>query len=258
MNNSLPKFYERIKNASTYKESRIILALDILPRSDLKDFAKKVITLLEEYICAIKVNFHLILPLSSSDILEINEVAHSYGLQSIADIKLNDISSTNEIAIDYLLKMGFDAVVINPFVGKTALQLAVKQAHRDNCGIIALVYMSYAEARESFGIKIINTMQGRNKIANMYNLFLHHAYLSAVDGIVIGATQTDILREIYNNNPKKIPIYSPGIGAQGGNIIDAAKNGTDFFIVGRSIINSKYPIKEVIEIKNKISGIYRS
>ena len=37
-------------------------------------------------------------------------------------------------------------------------------------------------------------------------------------------------------------IYSPGIGTQGGKIKSALNAGTDFFIVGRTILNAKNPI----------------
>src|SRR3712207_7902784 len=40
----------------------------------------------------------------------------SFGLQSIADIKLNDIETTNAVAVDHLIKMGFDAAIANPFI----------------------------------------------------------------------------------------------------------------------------------------------
>ena len=83
-------FSQRITEVSSIKRSRIILALDLTQRSNLES-ALKTISLLEKYICAIKVNFHLILPLSSSELSEVNRLVHSYGLQSVADIKLNDI-----------------------------------------------------------------------------------------------------------------------------------------------------------------------
>ena len=100
--NKLPSFRERIDICSYNKRSKVVLALDPLFRTDLMEFVKTVIVLLEKYICAIKINFHLILPLSISQMSEINELIHSYQLQSIADIKLNDIPRTNEVAIDYL------------------------------------------------------------------------------------------------------------------------------------------------------------
>jgi orotidine-5'-phosphate decarboxylase len=247
----LSSFRERIGNSSKYKNSQIVLSLDPSPRSDLIRFVKETITLLKEHICAIKMNFHLILPLSISQISEINDLIHSYELQSIADIKLNDIISTNEIAIGYLLKMGFDAVIVNPLIGKNALQFAVNQANKMNAGIIALIYMSHPGAKEGFGINVIKQAKNsNNKITSMYKVFLEYAYTSQVDGIVVGATQIDILKEI--SSQKKAPIYSPGFGTQGGDIKQAAKSGTDYFIIGSSIIGSKDPLNVVKEIQRQI------
>src|SRR5205823_9712090 len=124
--------------------------------------------------------FHLILPLSISLITGINNLIHSFELQSIADIKLNDIISTNEIAIGYLLKMGFDAVIVNPLIGKNALQFAVDQAHEQNAGIIALIYMSHAGAKEGFGINVIKKakINSNNKVMTMYKVVRDYAYTS--------------------------------------------------------------------------------
>jgi orotidine-5'-phosphate decarboxylase len=250
----LSSFRERIDNSSKYKNSQIVLSLDPSPRSDLIGFFRAIITLLEKYVCAIKINLHLILPLSLSQITEINNLIHSYELQSIADIKLNDIISTNEIAIGYLLKMGFDAVIVNPLIGKNALQFAVDQAHGQNAGIIALIYMSHPGAKEGFGINVIKKAKvNNNKVTTMYKVFLDYAYTSQVDGIVVGATQIDILKEI--SSQKKTPIYSPGFGTQGGDIKQAAKTGTDYFIIGSSIIGSKDPLNVVKEIRSQTCRI---
>src|SRR6188472_958395 len=222
----LHSFRERIDNSSKYKNSQIVLSLDPSPRSDLIGFVRAIITLLEKYICAIKINFHLILPLSISQITGINNLIHSFELQSIADIKLNDIISTNEIAIGYLLKMGFDA----------------------------LIYMSHPGAKEGFGINVIKKAKiNNNKVTTMYKVFLDYAYTSQVDGIVVGATQIDILKEI--SSQKKTPIYSPGFGTQGGDIKQAAKTGTDYFIIGSSIIGSKDPLNVVKEIRSQTCRI---
>jgi orotidine-5'-phosphate decarboxylase len=245
--NKLSSFRERIDICSNNKRSKIVLALDPLYRTDLVEFVKTIIILLERYICAIKINFHLILPLSFSQMSEINDLIHSYQLQSIADIKLNDIARTNEVAIEYLLKMGFDAVIVNPFMGREALQAAVDQAHKNQGGVIALIYMSHPGANYGFNINIMN----RN--ATMYKLFLEYACECQVDGIVVGATQINVLKEI--SSQKQVPIYSPGFGLQGGNIQQAAKNGTDYFIIGSLIIRSTNPVNVVKEIQHQISCV---
>jgi orotidine-5'-phosphate decarboxylase len=241
--------------SSRSKKSRIILALDATPRKGLKKFIKSTIRLLEHHICAIKINYHVILPLSLSEITEINRLAHHYGLVSIADLKLNDIKSTNKIAIDYLSMMEFDAVIVNPFMGKDELRFASKQAHKINFGIIALVYMSHPGAEESFGIDVSANKQisgSKQLTTQLYKIFFDYACKSHVDGIIIGATQDKILNELSGH--KELPIYSPGLGKQGGDIAKAANNGTNFFIIGRSIIESKDPLYVVKKIQREISN----
>ena len=116
-------FFERIATVAIEKKSPIVLALDPRPPGNqrLPELAARTICAVEHHICAVKMNFHIILPLSASEILRINKLAHSFGLQSIADIKLNDIETTNAVAVDHLIKMGFDAVIANPFIGRDAL-----------------------------------------------------------------------------------------------------------------------------------------
>ncbi|MGC1929645.1 MAG: orotidine 5'-phosphate decarboxylase / HUMPS family protein [Candidatus Nitrosopolaris sp.] len=233
---------------SSIKRSRIILALDLTHRSDLKESALNTISLLERYICAIKVNFHLILPLSGSELTEINRLVHSYGLQSVADIKLNDIPSTNKIAISHLSYMGFDAITVNPFIGAEGLRDVVVQAHELKCGIIALVYMSHIGARLGFGI---NFLGSNNQVTPLYQKFFQDATTCRVDGVIVGANRLEILNEISRKNDG-IPIYSPGLGTQGGNIKHAAISGADYFIIGRSIIGSKDPLKTVKRLQHQL------
>ena len=225
------------------------------PRKGLKRYVKSTIRLLEHHICAIKINYHLILPLSLSEITEINRLAHRYGLVSIADLKLNDIKSTNKIAIEYLSMMEFDAVIVNPFMGKNELISASKQAHKINFGIIALVYMSHPGAEESFGIDVVSAnkqISGSSQLTQMYKIFFDYASKSHVDGIIIGATQDKILNELSGH--KELPVYSPGLGKQGGDIAKAANNGTNFFIIGRSIIESKDPLGVIQKLQRQISN----
>jgi orotidine-5'-phosphate decarboxylase len=82
---------------------------------------------------------------------------------------------------------------------------------------------------------------------------LEYAYACDVDGIIVGATQVDVLKEI--SFEKRVPIYSPGIGIQGGNLEQAAKNGTDYFIIGSSIIGSDDPLMVVKQLQQVISHL---
>ncbi|MDQ3807074.1 MAG: orotidine 5'-phosphate decarboxylase [Thermoproteota archaeon] len=238
-------FLQRIATAAIEKKSPIVLALDPRPggNQSLPKFAAKTICAVEHHICAVKMNFHIILPLSASEILHINKLVHSLGLQSIADIKLNDIETTNAVAIDHLTKMGFDAAIASPFIGRDTLASLVQKAHKSDAGIIALVYMSHPEAKEGFGLKI----RGRG----LYKMFFERAESAGVDGIVVGATQHEILKKVAG----RLPVYSPGVGTQGGDSEQAIKDGADYLIIGRSIVEAKQPAKVVGEIQNRILSI---
>jgi orotidine-5'-phosphate decarboxylase len=237
-------FRERIAGAAADKRSPIVLALDPpASRRSLPEFAAKTIRAVEQHVCAVKMNFHLVLPLSAHEISRINKLVHSCGLQSIADIKLNDIENTNEVAIEHLTKMGFDAVIANPFIGKGALAALVQKAHRANAGVIALVYMSHPGAKEGFGLEV----GGRG----LYREFLDRAADAGADGIVVGATQLEILRQVA----KQLPVYSPGIGTQGGDAEQAIRSGADYLIIGRSIVETRQPAKAAKEIQNRILSV---
>lgn len=237
-------FHERIAKAAAAKKSPVVLALDPpANKRGLAKFAEKTICAVEQHVCAVKINFHLILPMSAAEISRINKLAHSCGLQSIADIKLNDIENTNEVAVDHLVKMGFDAVIANPFIGKGGLASLVQKAHRLDAGVIALVYMSHPGSKEGYGLEIA----GRG----LYRAFLERAEEAGADGIVVGATQPDILRQVAG----RLPIYSPGVGAQGGDAVQAIENGSDYLIIGRSIVEAKQPAKAAREIKESILSV---
>ena len=245
-------------DAADSKKSTVVLALDPPPfinnndssscsthHQDPLNFAEKIISAVEQHICAIKMNFHLILPLSAWEILQLNNLVHSYGLQSIADIKLNDIENTNEVAVEHLVKMGFDAIIANPFMGKGNMKSAVLKAHKANVGLIALVYMSHADSSEGFGLVI----EGGKPL---YKIFLERACDVGADGIVVGATQTEILKQVAEQG---LPVYSPGVGAQGGDIEKAIKSGADYVIIGRLIIAADQPTKVAKEFQNRILAI---
>ena len=77
---------------------------------------------MHKFLCGIKLNFHVLLPLGKKEIIKINKTAHQYGLLTIADIKLNDIGNTNQITSKKLWKFGFDAIIINPIMGPKAIR----------------------------------------------------------------------------------------------------------------------------------------
>src|SRR5436853_4916560 len=145
----------RIRKSASGK-SRIILANDLknLSLEKLESNTIKNIKTLSKFLCAIKFNFHLILPLGTKSLTKINRIAHDAGLQTIADIKLNDIGNTNKITVERLWECGFDAVIVNPIMGLENLRELVKSAHKNKYGIISLVHMSHPGAKLGYRLRV--------------------------------------------------------------------------------------------------------
>lgn len=217
---------------------KVILANDYDP--SVKNLETKTISNIKKlhpYLCAVKLNFHLLLPLSGKQILKINKAAHRYGLQTIADIKLNDIGNTNRVTTENLWNLGFDAVIANPIMGLDSLKNLVKSAHKNGKGVITLCHMSAPEAKLSYDMEV--KMQKKQQL---YQLFLDWALTAKVDGIVVGATFPKIIQYCSKKAGKKLSIFSPGVGTQGGDANEVISSGTNYLIVGRTILNAKKPI----------------
>ena len=236
---SAPKnFNSLLETSSRYTRSKIILALDIDYRNKtdgLLEDAKRLLELTCDRICAIKINFHLIIPLSLSEIRELNDFARERHLISIADIKLNDIENTNRVATEYLWDAGFSGVIVNPFVGfEGGLDSVYKRAHELGKGVISLAYMSHLGAEEGYGLQL---KDGRL----VFDLMIDRANSWGSDGVVLGTTRPDKIQMAKNKLKPEITIICPGSGAQGGNARLALEAGADYLILGRSVVSSPEP-----------------
>lgn len=240
----MASFRTRIGRAAG-DNGRVVLAVDhTCP--DPGERAAEDVELLHRHVCGIKMNLHLLLPLGARQVSEINRAAHRHGLQSIADIKLNDIGETNRVAARRLWDMGFDAVIANPVMGRDALGELVSDAHREDRGVIALCHMSAPHARMSYETDV--RAPGRSKL---YELFLDWAVSQGADGVIAGATFPDVIRYCRDTARGALDIYSPGVGVQGGGAADAVAAGSDYLIVGRSIIGADDPQEAAQEISRQ-------
>ena len=250
-------FGERIKALSEEKKTNMVLALDpSSEKKDILDYVIKQIKNLSGYCCAIKINFHVILPLSRAELQKITKTAHDYKLQVIADLKLNDIYDTNKVVIQQLFSMGFDCLIINPFIGKNSLRTITQYAHSLNFGIITLVYMSHPDALEGYGalVQSGHASQKKDLPLPLYRTFYDNSLLAGVDGIVIGGNRTEVIAEFCSGQTSVLPIYSPGLITQGGDVNKALESGSSFLIIGRAILESDSPVNTLKTIHEMISN----
>ncbi|MEM2081982.1 MAG: orotidine 5'-phosphate decarboxylase [Candidatus Bathyarchaeia archaeon] len=228
------------------KQSNIVLALDfpfhpLEERAQLFVKAQNVLNAVYQYVCAVKINHHLVLPLGTFDgVQKLVTQIHEKGLLAIMDCKINDVGSTNEVIAEYYFAAGFDALIANPFIGwEEGLKPVFEIAHGNQRGIILLNYMSHKGAKEGYGQKIYEEETGR--VTMQYLSFAEKALKWNADGVVVGATYPEKIREIQAILCEKVPIYSPGIGVQGGVAETALAAGARYLIVGREIALAQNP-----------------
>lgn len=229
-------FNSTLSKISSLKRTRLILALDLDHRKDVSKLlqdAKKIVEKTSDYICAVKINYHLMLPLSIRDLSSLNQVVKDQGLLSIADLKLNDIGNTNRVATEYLWDAGFSAVIVNPFVGfEGALDAVFQKAGELGKGVITLAYMSHKGADEGYGLKLTNRR-------TVFGEFLTRAKNWGSSGVILGTTRPDKIRTAREILGKDVKIMCPGSGAQGGDAVASMRAGADYLIFGRAILESR-------------------
>lgn len=239
-------FKAKMEATAKRKASNIILALDFpfhssSKREDLLAKAQGVLKAVYAYVCAVKINHHLVLPLGAFDgVQKLVAHIHEKGLLAIMDCKANDIGATNQVIAEYYYAAGFDALIANPLVGwEEGLEPIFNIARQFKRGVILLAYMSHKGAREGYGQTLYNEKTGIK--TKQYVSFAKKALKWNADGVVVGATYPEKITEIQGILGRRIPIYSPGIGAQGGAAETALKAGARYIIVGRGLTTAQNP-----------------
>lgn len=245
------EFKKFIEESAARHKSPIVLSLD-LTRKDTEDLFKtslRMIRSVSNSICALKINRQLILPLGLHDrVVTLVKEAHKYEIPAIMDAKINDIGHTNEfIASEYFLA-GFDAVTASPFVGyKDGLEPVFRLAKSEQKGVLLLVHMSHKGATEGYGQTVVDLKTGQAR--PQFEIFAERALQWQAEGAIVGATFTDIISRVYAVLGREIPIFSPGVGVQGGSLREALNAGAKYVIVGRSIYESEDPARSAEELR---------
>ena len=240
----MTSFGESMLRSAAKNKSRVVLALDLSGPYDRRlGLAEEVLEATRHGIAAVKVNHHLLLPFGLQGLQGVISLCRKEGLPLIADLKINDIESTNLNIVDSLFDFGFSAVIANPFVGREeGLGKVVERVHSLGGGILFLVYMSHKGAEEGYALRL----EGGEPL---YRVFAERARDWKADGVVVSAKSADKIAETRRVVGKDCLIFSPGIGTQGGDARKGVSSGADFLIVGRSITESADPAKALRDLE---------
>jgi orotidine-5'-phosphate decarboxylase len=137
----------------------------------------------------------------------------------IADAKRGDIGSTSEMyARAILQRLGFDAVTVNPYLGKDSVEPFLQWPEK-GAFVLCLTsnpgakdFQYFTNGSKTLYSKVLEQVQKWNTRQNC--------------GLVAGATHPGELGAIRTSAPH-LPLLIPGVGVQGGELEEAVKLGTD-------------------------------
>ena len=198
--------------------TQLILALDVTEKKD----AVSIASLCAPYIDAIKVGYPLVL----SSGLMIADDLDQLDLPLIADFKVADIPNTNRLIAGQVFSSGFDAIICHGFPGRDSAGACIETAHEYGGECYLVAEMSHPGATEFFHGGVAE------EITRL-------AVDCDADGIIAPATRPERVAQLKGLAGDR-KIYSPGVGAQGGEIEKIATI-VDGIIVGRSIYESADP-----------------
>jgi len=199
-------------------EPGIIVAFDMEDRMDAIGLADELESAEGNF--AIKIGR----PLEMQHGAGIIEIIHDMtDLPIIYDGKIADIPYISAIIAETAYDYGASAVITHSFVGLDVVQAIVDL---DKGDVIAVVEMSHP------GWQVIN----RRPFTTTWDLSE-----IGVDGIVLPATNPELIRSVESGLEDDIYIISPGVGVQGARVGDAIRAGATYEILGRLIYGAENP-----------------
>ena len=219
------EIFEQIKK----KQSFLCIGLDTdiqkIPSHLLKaddpvfEFNRQIIDATHDFCVAYKPNVAFYEALGSNGWESLNKTQAYFpdAIFSIADAKRGDIGNTSEMyARAFFEKMNFDSITVAPYMGMDSVTPFLKfkdrwvilLAHTSNEGSTDFQLME-SQGRKLYEEVIVKSQQWAGPDQLMF---------------VIGATRSDTFSSIRKLAPENFFLV-PGVGAQGGELREVAKNG---------------------------------
>lgn len=229
-------FMQDLRQAWQRNDSLVCVGLDPEPArfpAHLRDqpdavfaFCRAIVDATADLVCCFKPQIAHFAALGAEDALA-RTITHIHaqhpGIPVILDAKRGDIGSTaKRYASEAFDRYGADAVTVNPYLGRDALQPFLDRADK---GVVILCRTSNEGARD------VQDLIVRNAAGEERKLYQHIAESAARDWngnrnclLVVGATYPDELADV-RARVGDMPLLVPGVGAQGGDVAAVIANG---------------------------------
>ena len=189
--------------------------------SPIFQFNRAIIDATADLVCAYKPQFAHYAAYEAEDQLErtVDYIHRNYpGIPVILDSKRGDVGNTAErYAIEAFERYGADAVTVNPYLGKDSLEPFLKYEDK---GVIVLCRTSNPGAGDVQDLQV-----GGRKLYQVVAELVARQWNSCGNCmLVVGATYPRELAEV-REIVGTMPLLVPGVGAQGGDVAQAIRNG---------------------------------
>jgi len=229
-------------------EERLIVPLDVPTLEEAKTLMDKLGSSVKFY----KIGCALF---TSSGLKAVEEVKKR-GFKVFLDLKYFDIPSVVTKAVGTLIKLDVDIFTIHALGGFELMESVVKVLWNEEkkplvLGVTILTSINEASLRDVLGTPKITIDEEVERLAEL-------ARSAGLDGVVASSLEIKKIRKICGDD---FIVLTPGIRPKGTEKFDqkrvltpkqAIKNGADYIIVGRPIINSKEPEKIALEVIEEI------
>src|SRR5580692_6195689 len=224
-------FLEQLKAAWARNDSLVCVGLDPelekFPAelagvaSPIFQFNRAIIDATADLVCAYKPQFAHYAAYEAEDQLERTiEYIHQHhpGIPVILDAKRGDMGNTAQrYAIEAFERYGADAVTVNPYLGTDSLEPFLAYEER---GVIILCRTSNPGARDLQDLQV-----GERKLYEVVAQLAAQRWNSRGNcALVVGATYPQELAQVRALTGD-MPFLVPGVGAQGGDVAAAVRNG---------------------------------
>ena len=238
-------FIQRLKDAWKANDSLVCVGLDPEPErfpraitavpAPIFEFNRAIIDATADLVCAYKPQFAHYAAVGAEDQLArtIEYIKRTHpAVQVVLDVKRGDIGSTAErYATEAFVRYGADAATVNPYLGTDSLEPFLRYEDK---GVIVLCRTS-----NSGGSELQELMAPDTKLYQVV------AKLAALRWnargnclLVVGATNPAELAEV-RALVGDMPLLVPGVGAQGGDVAQAVRNGQTSSGTGLLISSSR-------------------
>jgi orotidine-5'-phosphate decarboxylase len=224
---------------------KLILALDVSEH----DYALEIVDKFNDYIGIFKVGLELYVSCGPKIIEDI----HKKGKKVFLDLKYHDIPNTVSKAAIAATKLGVSMLNLHTSGG-----LEMMKRCRDN--VVELCLRENIDRPKILGVTVLTSLSReilRDELGIQYGLRTHVRHLAALalkaglDGVIASAREVELVR---NHCGKGFLIVTPGIRPSWTPPDDqkrtmtpkeAIREGADYLVIGRAIMNQPDPLKAV-------------